>query len=316
MAEYIVTAGQNIYDVALHLTGSVEGIVDLLVSNPSLSLDESLTPGQRLQYTEGFILDADVRAYFERCGIVPACGERHVYPKSFSAPETVRFDTLPTLKAAEFAVSGRGTLEVDWGDNSQPERIALAEHVRTFRHLFDSDVRVRRRIRWYFDGELRTADWSGLAPQRILLLRPLPVESLTLNDIACNPDAFALLEGILSLDMRGCTLTTLQPFLGLGSLRSFDMRSARMRSAAADEYLLSLVAHYGLRRSCEVWLPVTPGGEYREPARHDGASYTPASGMEALWVLLHEEAWNEATPWIFHIEDKTYTYEPHDTGNI
>ena len=28
MGKYVVTEGQNLYDIALHLTGSIEGIVD------------------------------------------------------------------------------------------------------------------------------------------------------------------------------------------------------------------------------------------------------------------------------------------------
>ena len=42
MGSYRVVTGQNIYDVALHLYGSVEGIVDLLVNNPALSLETVL----------------------------------------------------------------------------------------------------------------------------------------------------------------------------------------------------------------------------------------------------------------------------------
>ena len=37
MGSYRVVTGQNIYDVALHLYGSVEGIVDLLVNNAGLA---------------------------------------------------------------------------------------------------------------------------------------------------------------------------------------------------------------------------------------------------------------------------------------
>ena len=46
MGSYRVVTGQNIYDVALHLYGSVEGIVDLLVNNPALSLETELCSGQ------------------------------------------------------------------------------------------------------------------------------------------------------------------------------------------------------------------------------------------------------------------------------
>lgn len=60
MGSYRVVAGQNIYDVALHLYGSVEGIVDLLVNNPALSLETELCSGQELTYTDGFVINADV----------------------------------------------------------------------------------------------------------------------------------------------------------------------------------------------------------------------------------------------------------------
>lgn len=46
MGKYRITAGQNIYDVAMYLYGSVEGIVDLLINNPGLSLDDTLKSGE------------------------------------------------------------------------------------------------------------------------------------------------------------------------------------------------------------------------------------------------------------------------------
>ena len=74
MGSYRVVTGQNIYDVALHLYGSVEGIVDLLVNNPALSLETELCSGQELTYTDGFVINADVVAYNEMHGIVPSNG--------------------------------------------------------------------------------------------------------------------------------------------------------------------------------------------------------------------------------------------------
>lgn len=115
MGSYRVVAGQNIYDVALHLYGSVEGIVDLLVNNPALSLETELCSGQELTYTDGFVINADVVAYNEMHGIVPSNGERHVYPKYFTGPFTAAFLLPPALVSAECKVSGTGTLEVDWG---------------------------------------------------------------------------------------------------------------------------------------------------------------------------------------------------------
>ena len=48
MGNYRVITGQNIYDVALHLYGSIDGIVDLLINNPGLSLETELRTGQEL----------------------------------------------------------------------------------------------------------------------------------------------------------------------------------------------------------------------------------------------------------------------------
>lgn len=81
MGKYRVVAGQNIYDVALYLYGSIEGVVDLLINNPDLSFATTLTAGRELVYTDDFVIRADVVAYNGLHGIVPANGERHVYPK-------------------------------------------------------------------------------------------------------------------------------------------------------------------------------------------------------------------------------------------
>ena len=85
MGKYRVVAGQNIYDVALYLYGSIEGVVDLLINNPDLSFATTLTAGREPVYTDDFVIRADVVAYNGLHGIVPANGERHVYPKTFTS---------------------------------------------------------------------------------------------------------------------------------------------------------------------------------------------------------------------------------------
>ena len=50
MAKYVVKPNQNLFDVALHLYGSIEGIFDLLISNPELNMASDLTYGQELEY--------------------------------------------------------------------------------------------------------------------------------------------------------------------------------------------------------------------------------------------------------------------------
>ena len=62
MGKYRVVAGQNIYDIAMHLYGSIEGIVDLLINNPGLSLDDNLKSGDELEHTDGFTINPDIVA--------------------------------------------------------------------------------------------------------------------------------------------------------------------------------------------------------------------------------------------------------------
>lgn len=48
MGKYIVIQGQNIYDVALHIYGSIEGVTDLMVNNENLSFATELKAGDEL----------------------------------------------------------------------------------------------------------------------------------------------------------------------------------------------------------------------------------------------------------------------------
>lgn len=60
MNKYITKSGQNIYDIALTIYGSIEGIFDLLISNPNISLETVFTKGVELAYHYDFVLNKDV----------------------------------------------------------------------------------------------------------------------------------------------------------------------------------------------------------------------------------------------------------------
>ena len=66
MGQYTVITGQNLYDVALDIYGSIEGITDLLLSNPALSMMSELRAGQTLDYSDGVLIDARGRILVER----------------------------------------------------------------------------------------------------------------------------------------------------------------------------------------------------------------------------------------------------------
>lgn len=310
MGKYRVIAGQNLYDVALHLYGSIEGVVDLLVSNPDLSFDMALSAGRELIYTDGFVIRADVVAYNELHGIVPANGERHVYPKTFTLPLAAVLTLDAAVITGRCGVSGVGLLEIDWGDNSDTEVVSLMDTPQPLTHTFDNRVREKRTIRWFTQARFKTIDWSGLRPQSLMLLQTLPVEELALTDATLSVEALRLLSDTYLLSLRGLVTADLTPLVESRRLMTLDLSAARLKPTVIDRYLIALVEQYRDRRNCTVILPSAPTGLYREPEREpESDRYRITSGMEAMWVILHEEAWNEGGAWKFIIDDKTYTEE-------
>lgn len=70
MNTYIVKSGQNLFDVAITLYGSIEGIFDLLTSNEEwagqvpLSYETTLKAGDILNYNPDFVINNDIKDWF------------------------------------------------------------------------------------------------------------------------------------------------------------------------------------------------------------------------------------------------------------
>ena len=143
-----------------------------------------------------------------------------------------------------------------------------------------------------------------------MLLRPLHVEELTLTDAVLSLEGLRLLSGTYLLNLSGIVTADLTPLAGSHELMTLDLSAARLKPTVIDRYLTTLVERYGNRRNCTVILPIAPTGDYREPERDaETGRYHITSGMEAVWVILHEQAWNEGGSWKFIIDNITYTVE-------
>lgn len=310
MGKYTVTEGQNLYDVALHLTGSIEGIVDLLICNPALSLADTLRSGDELFYTDGFVINADVVARYRREQIVPAGGERNVYPKYPSGHRRLWFTLEAEQISTSFSLSGNGSVEIDWGDNSPLEAVALSSSVRHLGHRFDNTVAMPRQVRIYGDFTLQSLDLSASGAHRIRLSEPLRCERFSLCGGSCPLDFAPLLDGIFRMDLSRLSCGSLLPLAECRQLMTLDLTDADVSRAAVDEYLLRLVTHHYGRRNCDLTLPVVPSGTYTEPVRDAVGCYVPATGLEAVWLLTHEESWNEGGAWMIRTPETCYRYNP------
>lgn len=308
MGKYTVTEGQNLYDVALHLTGSIEGIVDLLICNPALSLADTLRSGDELFYTDGFVINADVVARYRREQIVPAGGERNVYPKYPSGHRRLWFTLEAKQISTSFSLSGNGSVEIDWGDNSPLEAVALSSSVRHLGHRFDNTVAMPRQVRIYGDFTLQSLNLSASGAHRIRLSEPLHCERFSLCGGSCPLDFAPLLDGIFRMDLSRLSCGSLLPLAECRQLMTLDLTDADVSRAAVNEYLLRLVTHHYGRRNCDLTLPVVPSGTYTEPVRDAVGCYVPATGLEAVWLLTHEESWNEGGAWMVRTPETCYRY--------
>lgn len=183
MGVYKVTHGQSLYDVALHIYGSVEGITDLLVNNESLSLADRLMADDELIFSDGYIINKEVVAYYSTQGIIPSTGELKIYPKYPTLPKCMEIYAPNNTTTASFAISGSGKIEVDWGDNSPLELIKISNTVKTISHVFDSKIKRSRKVTIYMDCTMKSLDISGLRPQQLYILRPIYVERFHLSKV-------------------------------------------------------------------------------------------------------------------------------------
>lgn len=311
MGKYIVTAGQNIYDIALHLYGALEGLLDLFINNPSLSFSDRLCIGDELIYTDGFVISEDTISYNKTHNIIPANGERHIYYKH---NKNIFLEAYISNQknAASLFISGEGILTIDWGDDADLEVITLDKSVKDIRHYFNNIISDKRKIRLCGNVEFYFLDLSKLEAEEIYLLRLLYTEKLVLHHTDMNIEFTKLLEGCYQCDLAGSGTQSLLPLLKLKKLKFLKLDDVHVKPSIIDEYLIELVKQYGNRRNCRISLTISPTGVYKEPSKDINGKFRPVSGMEAIWIILHEPSWNESGNWEFIINGKTYTYEQND----
>lgn len=117
--KYIVKTGENIYDIALTLYGSIEGIFDLLVSNDNLTMDTRLQKGDELYYHDEFMINQDVAAWVNESGLVVKNGD---HQEDDGIPYEGTDMRIIVRQRGGFSSIGvkllSGTMYIDWGDMS------------------------------------------------------------------------------------------------------------------------------------------------------------------------------------------------------
>lgn len=307
MATYTVKVGQNIFDVALSLYGSIEGVLDLFACNPYLSFDSDIKDGDTLQYTESYYEDSTVLDYFKINAIVPANQIGNIYFKSQPQLRMIIFIDHK-LSEFHFKISGIGTINIDWGDNTSIESFDLSSTQQRISHIKNDELFDDRKISLYGDFKIYSLDFSNVPPLKLYITSPLYAESITIlgaNKLD-NIDFLNLTDhsALIDIDLVHSKLSNLSPLIKLKHAKSINLSFSNIKQSVIDRYLISLVQNYGIRRNCTVNLygAIEPSGIYQRPENLKD----PQTGMEAIWVIVNEHK-ESSGPWKFILTNNTYT---------
>ncbi len=140
--------GQNIFDVALALYGSVEGVFALLVANPGLGVSAELEEGDELLYDENWEINPSIVKYLGDNGITPANGEAKL---AADERDDIPFAIIYAEKGSSrisMDPSGPGTIEACWGDGKSIDTYELSGTPAGISHWFP-DVATEKTVKLY-----------------------------------------------------------------------------------------------------------------------------------------------------------------------
>lgn len=295
MAIYKVRGSQNLFDIALHLYGSIEGLFDILITNPTISMTTELIPGMELEYHEDFVVNKSIVEEFSKNDQIIVNGERHVYYKPIDLPQRAIIVTPDDLDLIEFTVSGDGTMVVDWGDNSELEYIVLSATQTLISHYFDNTV-DERRVKIYGNFNIQRLDLTRLDGQ-LYLTQPMTVDEFYNQANDNGLQSLFLFEGTYAVNLEKMVVFDLSPIYDM-SLSELNLKGVRFsKPAVINDYLIYIRNNYGQRRACKVYLDDTPSSE----------------AMQAIQEIISEKEWNTPDKWEFHIGDTVYTYIETET---
>ena len=300
---YKVQYGQNIFDVCLSIYGSLEGLLDLMVSNPGLSIDTKLSYGDELAYTPYYTEDDAVLRSFDANSTIPANGIGDIVYEDIKEP-FMMIIVPANAKGVSFNVAGSGDLIVDWGDGVGFERYQLSEQSVTIEHTYSGSSKSNHYVRLSGDVILRYLDVTGMELIDLFIGSSVHVENFRAVDSDnLSLTLIPLLEGTETLLLSGSKLQSLVSLVDCHSLSDVDVSNCGFSTEEIDNYLIELVKNYDERIACTINLSgnARPSGTYQEPEN----LLDPQSGMEAIYVIAnYHKEYNGS--WAFIIDDKTY----------
>lgn len=298
MARYAVRHGQNLFDVVLTCYGDLGGLGDFMTLNPEVNYSTEFVDGQLVNYDETKVVSQVTANYYSKNRIIPTNGNTNIYYKDILYDPMFMFYVDQEVVNLILYVSGIGTIQIDWGDNSQMQTISLTEEVVLISHDSNSYISDLRKIRFYGDAELHYLDISRIPVSKFFTLDDFKCLTFIANDnqIISNIKFVKIIRELNKVDFARSQVEDLIPLISNMELREIHLENCNINQSIIDEYVISLVKNYQSRLLAEVWLigNDVPSGVYQAPL----VLSDPQNGMEAIWVLENDVD----RGWVFHLD--------------
>lgn len=154
MPIYKVKPGQTLYDVAVNIYGTIEGLFDLIITNSDKNMMSDLKAGDELEYHEEYILQQAIAKQIGDKKIKIANGSNNTIPSTFNEMPKIILKVNSSEDSISLNMIGQGAMIIDWGDLSPTKEhtfeINREEH---FTHNFEN-VDEEHVVRIYGDFSL------------------------------------------------------------------------------------------------------------------------------------------------------------------
>lgn len=154
--KYIVKSGQNIFDVAIMLHGSIEGVFDLLLSNDGLAYDTQLNAGDELIYHTEFDIDSSVSKWFSTSGIVARNGHNKMEHASIQSIFSLWLYMYDTQAYDALMLQPDYEIKAYWDEFSNPRLIILHNGI-------DCEIPM-----WLYTNTYLVVDWGDCSSPQVI----------------------------------------------------------------------------------------------------------------------------------------------------
>jgi hypothetical protein len=243
----------------MQLTGSIEGVFDLLISNPTLNLYDTLKAGTVINYHSEYKINESIVDELNDKKIKVANGEREIYVKEPAGmPRIMLYLHDAATNHILMYMTGNGDVTVDWGDNSQLQTTPLSStEPSSLYHVFDNDVDTRI-IKIYGDFELKYFEF-GNVEATIYFLNNVVVNRFSATSSDINLNFLALCQDTEWVNLTNSYITELTPLAQLTKTTSINLRGLQTTNAALNDMLAAFVDSLTDDRvACSVTLPYKP----------------------------------------------------------